>query len=224
MKTVWITRTLPGAAATAARVEALGHAPLVAPLLDVVPLAPPALDFAGVVALAFTSANGVRALAGLSTRRDFPVFVVGSATAASARAAGFADIRSAQGGVADLARLLTATRPTGAILHPGALEPAGDLVGDLTAAGLSARALAVYDTVPLAVPTEVLDRLASIHAVLVHSPKAARRLAETLTANPAPDLDILCLSPQVRNALAAETDRRVLTAARPSEDALLSLL
>ena len=50
----------------------------------------PFLD--GVQAVLFTSANGVRAFAAATTRRGFRAFAVGDATAAAARAAGFADV------------------------------------------------------------------------------------------------------------------------------------
>ena len=64
----------------------------------------PLLD--GAAGLLFTSANGVRAFAAASPRRDLPALAVGDATAAAARAAGFADVASAGGNVADLALLV----------------------------------------------------------------------------------------------------------------------
>ena len=61
---IWITRAEPGAEATAARVRERGHTPLVAPLLAVRMVEDPQIDLSGVRALAFTSANGLRAFAG----------------------------------------------------------------------------------------------------------------------------------------------------------------
>ena len=71
---IWITRTEPGASATGARVRALGHEPLIAPLLAVQPLSDVVIDLAGVSTLAFTSANGVRAFVAASAARAFQVF------------------------------------------------------------------------------------------------------------------------------------------------------
>jgi hypothetical protein len=107
------------------------------------------VDLSGVAALAFTSVNGVAAFARLHGDRDRPVFAVGDRTARAAREAGFADVASADGDVEALAALILgqAARLDGAVLHPCALEPAGDLVSPLVAAGLSARRLAVYETV-----------------------------------------------------------------------------
>ena len=96
---IWITRAQPEAEATAGRIRALRHEPVVAPVLEVRPsLDAPALE--GVGALAFTSRNGVRAFVALTPERDLQVFTVGDATAAAAREAGFTDVASASGDAA----------------------------------------------------------------------------------------------------------------------------
>src|SRR4051812_26476328 len=125
---IWITRAQPGADVTAERVRALGHDAVVAPLLAVKPLADVHIDLSGVAALAFTSANGVRAFADVSGDRSLKVFAVGAATAAAARAAGFRSVLSADGDVDALAEgiAMRRTELRGAVLHPGAAEPAGD--------------------------------------------------------------------------------------------------
>ncbi|MGH7024949.1 MAG: uroporphyrinogen-III synthase [Caulobacteraceae bacterium] len=225
MRRVWITRASPGAQATAERVRALGWDPLVAPLLET-KLLPTRIDLTGVAALAFTSGAGARAFAQLSERRDLPVFAVGAATAEASRELGFGDVRSADADVAGLARFIAdrATSLDGAILHAGAAEPAGDLVGDLAARGILARAQAVYETVDAEPPAYVFERLAEIEAVLVHSPRAGRRLAETLRDHAAPGLSAYCLSPAVLATLDGLELARKRAAPLPNEDALLSLL
>jgi uroporphyrinogen-III synthase len=222
---VWITRAEPGATATAARLRVLGFEPVIAPLIETRPL-PAKPDLAGVAALAFTSAAGVAAFAAVCATRDLPVFAVGEATAAAAHDAGWTEVTCADGDVAVLARLITAERPriAGAVLHAGAAAPAGDLVGALTRAGLSARCLAVYETVPATPPRAALDRLESLAAVLVHSPSAGTRLAEVLAGGKAANLAAYCLSPAVAATLRPARIERIFTAAMPNEDALLSLL
>ena len=132
-KRIWITRAQPGADATAERVRVLGHEPVVAPLLAVKVLPDAQVDLSGVAALAFTSANGVRAFADLSGERAMRVFAVGSATAEAAKAAGFKRVLSADGDVNALAIGISHRKNEliGEVLHPGALEPAGDLVSAL---------------------------------------------------------------------------------------------
>jgi uroporphyrinogen-III synthase len=212
---IWITRAEPGASRTAERLRALGHAPLIAPVLEVHPL-PADLDLGGVGALAFTSGNGVRAFADLSADRGLPVFAVGESTAQAARGAGFAAVISADGDVDALAGVIAgaAGRLAGTVLHPGAREPAGDLIGALQTQGVAARAVTVYETrvLPVQVP-------AGAQAVLVHSPKAAAALAGADIG----DLTAYCISPAAAAPLAA-AGKRVAVAPEPNETSLLGLL
>jgi len=201
----------------------MGLSALVAPLLEVRPIGPGEIDLSGVAALAFTSANGVTAFADRSAERGLPVFTVGAGTAAEATAAGFIRITVGTGDVADLAIIIAGASATlaGEILNPGAAEPAGDLVGDLARRGVPARALALYETVATAQPLPPLNDLA---AVLLHSPKAARVLAEALGSEGAPGLRAVCISPAVARPLAALPLAGVAVAKQPTEAALLRRL
>jgi uroporphyrinogen-III synthase len=70
----------------------MGLEPAVAPLFAITSVAGPPVEAAGYDAVLLTSANGARhAPAGLAA---LPCFAVGESTAAAARAAGFAEIRS----------------------------------------------------------------------------------------------------------------------------------
>jgi uroporphyrinogen-III synthase len=226
MSRVWITRAQPGADSTAVRVRDLGLEPLVEPLLEVRALPAEPVELDGVGAIAFTSANAVRAFAPRSPRRALPVFVVGAATAAAARSAGFEDVRSADGDVRALGKLVASQRSAldGAILHPSAAEPAGDLVGALTAAGLKARRLAMYETVVRSPTPALIDALPGIRFVLAHSPRGAKALGEMLERSPAPQLIALCLSPVVAAPLAVANLAHVESAQAPREEVLMKLL
>lgn len=223
---VWITRAEPGATATAERVAALGHAPVVAPLLRIAPLPEPQIDLRGVAALAFSSANGVRAFADLEASRTLKVFAVGAGTAAAAKAAGFRDVLSADGDVHALAQRIAARKSElkGAVLHPGAAEPAGDLVGDLIAAGVEARGVALYDSVETLPDEDFFAGLAELDVALAHSPKAAKALAGVLRRRDAAHLRVLCLSAAVAKPLARAKVREVVRAPFPIEAALLNLI
>lgn len=223
---IWITRAEPGAAMSAERVRARGHEAVVEPLLKLQPIEDPQVDLRGIGALAFTSANGVRAFAAACPERALRVFAVGSATAQAAKAAGFKAVLSADGDVTALAaRIAARTREIdGAVLHPGALEPAGDLVGALTEAGMEARLLPLYDTVPLDPPEAFLAALADLDAALLHSPKGSRTLAKLLRRRPAPQLHALCLSPAVLKPLSRAKLARKAAAPIPIEAALLNLI
>jgi uroporphyrinogen-III synthase len=224
---IWITRAQPAAEVTAERVRALGHEAIVAPLLAVKPVLDATVDLSGVAALAFTSANGVRAFADLSGERSLRVFAVGAATAQAARSAGFRLVLSADGDVEALAEGIAKRRGElrgGAVLHPGAAEPAGDLVGALQAQGVEARRLVLYETAPVKLPAEAADRLVQADAVLLHSPKAAEVLAGVLKAHPAPNLRALGLSKAVVKPLARAKVGAKAFPSMPLEAALLNLI
>lgn len=110
--TILITRPEPGASETAACVRALGHVPVLAPVLQIQPvlLNPPRT----ITAIAITSSQ---ALAGLpSALRALPLYAVGDASARRAFEAGFRWVETASGSADDLARLLADRLPRGATL------------------------------------------------------------------------------------------------------------
>ena len=223
---IWITRAQPGAEVTAERVRALGHEAIVAPLLAVRVLPDVTVDLAGVSALAFTSANGVRAFAYASGERSLKVFAVGAATAQAARQSGFKSVLSADGDVEALAEGIAARRGElrGAVLHPGAAEPAGDLAGALEKHGVEARRLILYETAPVEVAAAEAEALARSDAVLLHSPRAAQALAKLIKAHPAPKLRALGLSKAVVKPLARTRLAAKVFPPFPLEGALLNLI
>ena len=105
---VLVTRPVEDARSFVAALEARGHEALVEPMLTVAPAqgVKLPLDLTGIQALVVTSANGARVFARLSEARNLPVFAVGDASAAAARAVGFETVESAGGDIADLARLV----------------------------------------------------------------------------------------------------------------------
>ncbi|WP_411288881.1 uroporphyrinogen-III synthase [Phenylobacterium sp.] len=223
---IWITRAQPGAEATAERVRALGHDAMVSPLLQVRNLTGVDIDLTGVAALAFTSANGVRAFADGCAERAIRVFAVGSATAQAARAAGFRSVLSADGDVDALAEGIGLRRRElkGAVLHPGASEPAGDFAGALRKHGVEARHLILYETGPVALSDERTELLVQCDAALLHSPRAAQVLAKLLKVRPAPGLRALGLSKAVIKPLSRTAMGGKAYPPFPLEAALLNLI
>lgn len=221
IRRVWITRAQPGADRTAERLAASGFDPVVAPLLAVRPL-PGALaaapDFDAVQALAFTSPNGVAAFAALTPGlRDRPVFAVGDATAHAARAAGFADPRSAAGDIHALARLIATQAPNGLILAPGPREPAGDLSALLP--GRRVAVLPVYEAVETgASAPDAYD------ALLIHSPRAARALAATFSSAAAVGRTAVAISDAAAAPLAPLPFAEIRVASAPDEPSMLAAL
>ncbi|WP_374275027.1 uroporphyrinogen-III synthase [Brevundimonas sp.] len=223
---VWVTRTRPGADATADRLTDLGFRPLVSPLLTVVPLRP-RLDLETVGALAFTSPNAVVAFARLAEGdawRRLPAYAVGDATAEAIRDHGVADVRSASGDLDDLAALIAARPPSGEVLVVGPREPSGDLPALLRPRGVTARAVAVHATV--AAPADEGRRAlidSALAAVLIHSAKAAAILADTSDSTPRVWPFVVAISEAAARPL-ADVAPRIQIAARPDESRLLAAL
>ncbi|MEI6484817.1 MAG: uroporphyrinogen-III synthase [Sphingomonadales bacterium] len=159
-----VVRPQPGADATAARLAALGHVPLVHPLLATRARAW-ALPDAPHDAIILSSAAAVRhAGPGADAVKALPAHAVGAATAAAARAAGWADVRTGPGTMQALIDAL----PAGRFLH---------LAGaDLTMISLPDRIslsrVTVYET-----PLQPLPGLIAAEAVLLHSPRTASQFA-----------------------------------------------
>lgn len=223
---IWITRAQPGAESTAERVRALGHEAVIAPLLSVHVLEGVTVDLNGVGALAFTSANGVRAFADVCRERQLRVFAVGQATAKAARAVGFKSVLSADGDVEALAEGIGARKAEikGAVLHPGAAELAGDLAGALEKHGIETRHLILYETADVELADDDALTLTQSHVALVHSPRAAKVLAKLLKAYPAPKLRVLGLSKAVVRPLQRTKLAAKAYPTAPLESALINLI
>lgn len=184
-----------------------------------------------VQAILFTSANGVRAFAAASDRRDIKALAVGDATAGAARTAGFTEIASAAGTVEDLAALVIASlKPgNGALIHAAGTVTAGDLAGLLEAAGFTLRRAVLYEAQPaerLSAPTRAAFERGEIDAALFFSPRNAAtfvRLAAGLEKS-CTRVIALALSRAVATALQPLPWRRITIAGKPTEAALLHAL
>jgi uroporphyrinogen-III synthase len=232
---VLITRAEGDAEKLAARLAERGYDTVIESLMtirfraDTTRGLTPFLD--GVQATLFTSANGVRAFAAATPRRDFRVFAVGDATAAAARAEGFAEVASADGAVDDLATLVIARlKPKdGALIHAAGSVSAGDLSGLLEAAGFAVRRAVLYEaieSVALSASTRDAIQRGDIDAALFFSPRNAAtfvRLASGLEEGCKHMIGV-ALSAAVAEKLALLPWRRVAVAGAPNEAALLAAL
>jgi uroporphyrinogen-III synthase len=218
---IWVTRTQPGAEQTADKLRALGHEPIVQPVLEAQPIAGSDLDLSQADFLAFTSGQAVTAFAERTDRRDLMVFVVGDGTAARARQAGFTDVCSAEGDIGDLTGViaLIVSETGGIVVWPCAEEPAGDLTSLLKAEGVTCIAQPIYRTVETATsaPTE-------LDAVLIHSPRGARCVARGLATTAAAKLALYAISEKAAEPLKNHPFHHVAIAPRPNETALLDLI
>ncbi len=224
---ILVTRPVEDGEAIAARLRALGHEPLLAPLLAFEPIAGPEPDFTGVQAILASSANGIRALVRRSARRDIAVFAVGPQTTEEAKQAGFTDVRNADGdarALADAAARWT-TPDKGALLHVCGEEAPGTLGDDLIARGFEVRRAILYrmraatDFAP-----DIQAALPALDAVLLFSPRTAKIFAELVRSRMPRHLVALCISPATAAVLEGENFAEIRVAARPNQAELLALV
>jgi len=233
-----VTRPEGDAEALARRLEAAGHAVLLAPLLSIRPvdeLEVPGRDYQAVL---ITSANGARALAGraeLARLQGATAIVVGPASAEAAARAGFGRIEQADGDVHALVRSTVALlRPgDGPLLYVSGAVTAGDLAAKLQASGFEVDRVVAYEARPAeALPAQCLAAIAAGDAdgVVLYSPRSARiwaaLVAEAGLAAAALQMVHYCLSENVAGALREELRDGVAVevARRPDDAALLELI
>jgi uroporphyrinogen-III synthase len=227
-----ITRPEPDAQRTAAVLRQNGHEPVIAPVLRIESVAAE-LGPGPFAAVIMTSANAARAVAQHPRRRELtalPVFAVGARTAEAAREAGFGTIAAADGGAAELVRLVASRFQARRLrlLYLAGEDRSGDVAGALAAHGLTVETVVSYRA--LVAPGFAPD----FQAVLAAGPldgvlHYSRRSAQAFLAGAAAVLpDVLkiqhyCLSAEVAAPLRA-AGATVRVAARPEEAALVELL
>jgi uroporphyrinogen-III synthase len=226
---VLITRPIEDGEEAARQLIARGHQPMVAPLLTVRFLEGPEIGLDGVQAILATSANGVRALARRSSRRDLPLFAVGPQTAREAETQGFHVVRSANGDVHALvlAASCWAEPRKGALLHVAGEGNDGRLIESLP--GFTVRQEVLYAVTPAEkMPQEAADALRQgrLDAALFYSPRSAasfrtRILEEQLSVE---KLVAASISAATAASLTPLVFRDMRIAARPNQIALLKLL
>ena len=230
-----VTRPEPDGERTAAALRARGHDVLIAPLMRVETIAGELPD-GPYRAVVMTSANAARAVAAHPRRGELvslTAFSVGRHTAEAVRAAGFRDVRSADGDQTDLVALVRAHAAGGGrpLLYLAGENRAGDLPGALASEGMPVVVVSVYRAVQAErFPAAVAAALA--HDALDGVLHFSRRSAEAYVACarqagvPAGGAQPLhfCLSRQVSEPLSAAGAGGIRIAPRPEEAALIGLI
>jgi uroporphyrinogen-III synthase len=231
-----VTRPEPDGERTAALLRSRGHEVLTLPMLHIEAIADAALGSGPWAAVLFTSANAVWAVAAhprFGELVGLPAYAVGARTRAAAAAAGFAPVRSADGDVHALARLVAAELQGASLplLHPAGDARAGDLAGALRQHGLAVATAVVYRSVMATdLSPELRDALAlgAIDSVLHYSARTAAAFMAAVMRAGLRDRVIgmrhLALSEQVAEPLVAAGVAAPEVAREPNEAALLACI
>jgi uroporphyrinogen-III synthase len=212
---ILVTRPLPGGAATVARLQGLGHEAVLTPLLEMQSVAWKGPE-AAPQAVMLTSAAAARLAGGAAAAfHDLPAFAVGEATAAAARAAGFADVRVGGAGVQALVTAMAAAG-VARVLHLAGEDRTEVTVPD----GLTLEIRTVYRATLRPLPA-----LPAVDWVLLYSARTAAHFAAEVDrlGVARSGVAIAAISPA---ALAAASSgwQHAVAAARPEEEALLAAI
>lgn len=232
---VLITRPEPGATETAARIAALGLMPIMVPLQEIETLLARLPPADRVAALVLTSRNAIAPIP--LEYRTLPTWVVGDATAARAREAGFTDLHSADGDAVALASLIAGQMcpSDGTLLLVTGQGHGGPLCGLLRQSSFRVVRRVVYRAEPAThLPPAVAAALTESDpsrppiTVLFFSAAAARVFGRLLQdagmEHTIQNCEALAISPAVGMALQRHPWGAIHVAARPNQDAMLALL
>jgi uroporphyrinogen-III synthase len=231
-----ITRPEPDALRLQAVLEDRGHEATVEPLLHVSFEDVSKLELDGVQALVATSRNGVRALrstALLPRARTLPLFAVGTATAAEARALGFEMVVTGAGTARELVtHIVSVVDPAvGLIAHLAGDTLAVNLKTELEPHGFRVLEWVVYRLqAATSLAEEVVEQLAmgEIDGIILLSPRTAavytklvRTQALQTLVRPLPHF---CLSPAIARRLEPLGQVTIITAQEPKLEEVLALI
>ena len=229
---VLITRPREQSERLAKRISRLGHEPILAPMLRILPHSGSVTLPVDSAALLFTSAHGVQVFASSHPERSTPAYTVGDATAAAARAAGFRIVESAGGNANSLLCLIRDRVPaqSGTLIHVRGRDVAADVAEALRQSGYCVHERIIYSAAPArCLPAAAVRAIRSgrLGAALFFSARSAGTFADMLSSE---DRAALCsaraiaISQGVAAALASIGFCVVETAVVPSEDAMIACL
>jgi uroporphyrinogen-III synthase len=230
---ILITRPHGDAVPFARMLAERGHDAVIAPLLEIHFRDGAEILLDGVQAILATSANGMRAIARRTKRRDIAVFAVGPQTAEEAQRAGFTSVRNAGGDGAALARATEqwASPDEGILLHAAGSEAPKFLASQLEKSGFTVRRENLYEAVAVQrLPDTAASALKDnrLGAVMHFSPRSTRLFCELVAqdglSRNCEMLSALCISEAAADAASALPFREIRAAKNPSQQAMLALL
>jgi uroporphyrinogen-III synthase len=230
-----VTRPEPNAQRTAAELRERGHTVVTAPLLRIEPVDHAEIGPGPFAAVLVTSANAAPAIVRhprFAQLRALPVLAVGDRSAQAMHGVGFADVTSAEGNLADLARLVGERFKRGAsLLHLAGADRAGDLAGVLSGRGLAVRTIVVYRAIAAASlpPAAVAAIAGGLDGVLHFSRRSAEAYVSVARTGGLDEAALtrpvhFCMSARVAEPVAEAGAAHMRVAEAPTEAALMALI
>lgn len=216
-----IIRPQPGADATAHRLRAAGHAPIVMPLFSIEHLPVQSASADGYDAILLTSGNAARAAAEFLTQAHAkPIYAVGRATASALQSLSVPVAKIGSEGVDALVRGAAADR------HQRLLWLAGEDHSPIPQIeNVRIDIETVYRSATVSPPDDFVRQATESDIVILHSSRAARHFGE-LCANmgvPRADVTLATFSSAIAEA-AGENWGAMIVADAPNDAALLKAI
>lgn len=229
---ILVTRPARDAERTAARLKAMGHEALCAPVMTIAAtdIPAPASDYD---VLVVTSANGADRLTALPGWEDRIVYAVGPRTADAIRMQGMPrDLHIAAGDAVSLVGMITAEQPSRSrVLHITGVNHKAEPDASLRAAGFPVSTWTAYDAVAATIlPGTIASALSEsrLDAALHYSRRSVETLLCLLSDRHHADafhrLKQFCLSEDIAQSLRSRPIADIFIAQDPSEASLLDLL
>jgi uroporphyrinogen-III synthase len=231
-----VTRPAEDADRQAETLTALGHVPLIHPLMELRYPPVSAIQLTGIQALIATSRNALRGLRrnpSFAAARALPVVCVGERTAELAGEFGFARVITGPGTAKELLPLISsAFAPSaGALLYLTGEHLAFDLETPLKAAGFAVPRIILYEAVEVdgeeaAALAETIR--AGVDGIVLMSPRTAGIFARLVKSfnleGEAQAITCYCYSNAIAEALSEMEGLTIAVPSRPTEDELIGLI
>ena len=216
-----IIRPQPGADATAHRLRAAGHEPVLMPLFSIEHLPVQRVSADGYDAILLTSGNAARAAVEFLTQdHATPIYAVGSATASALHALSVPVAKTGSEGVDTLVRVVVADG------HQRLLWLAGEDHSPIAHIdGVRIDIEIVYQSAIVSTPDDFVQHVSESDVVILHSSRAARHFAElcAIMGVPRADVTLATFSNAIARA-AGENWGAMIIADAPNDAALLKAI
>jgi uroporphyrinogen-III synthase len=222
-----ITRPENDAAVLKGKLERMGHAAILMPLLKIVPRRGVKIPRENYQLICATSANALKFSSTYDDLKKIKILTVGPQSLSVSKTAGFKSCEAHGGDAHGLAVYVSNNfNPlNGPILYLAGAEISTDLQALLQAKNFHVEKVIVYDAI-IQAPDGMEHALATADGVLLYSPRSARIWVDLVTTS---NLEVLaaapryyCLSDNVAKILPRHWQKRV--AITPDENAMLALL
>lgn len=232
-----ITRPIEDAKRQAEQIKALGHEPLIFPLINIVFAELTPIQLSGVQAFIATSRNAVRGLSfngSFLAAKALPIYCVGDGTGEFAREAGFERVITGPGRASDLIAVIThsANPDDGALVYLTGQHLAFDLESPLIEAGFLVPRVICYEAQELH-PGQIahiagIIRKAQIDGIILMSPRTAAIFARIIKRfdliREARSITCYCYSEAIAQSLEDIDGLTIAVASHPRERDLLGLI